>query len=272
MGPLVGAPAIAAPAAGGAAAGGAGLTMAQGIGAGLSATGMGMQIGRSRKAYKRSRSMMNKSFRQQQQLMQHGHNLNYDMWLKTNYPAQVEMMKQAGLNPALMYGSAGAAGSTGKQSGSASAGHGPQITPIDMSPMLMGAEIENLLANAKLTREKAENEAGVVRDNAQADYDTKMLELEISGDTKEYQKREIRDRAVGIAVQNALNRSGIRLNNQRMRNLENEIYQKWASVGFQGLDAITGIVFKYKGLVNEVSSGRMAMPNPNTVWQQSSAY
>ena len=28
----------------------------------------------------------------------------YDMWLKTNYPAQVEQMKKAGLNPAIMYG------------------------------------------------------------------------------------------------------------------------------------------------------------------------
>ena len=56
-----------------------------------------------------------------------------------------------------------------------------------------------------------------------------------------------------------------------MRNLENEIYQKWASVGFQGLEAITGVIFKRAGMINEVSKNSMAMPNPNTVWQQSSS-
>ena len=35
------------------------------------------------------------------------------MWERTNYPAQVKMMKRAGLNPALMYGQAGAGGQLG---------------------------------------------------------------------------------------------------------------------------------------------------------------
>lgn len=49
-----------------------------------------------------------------QKMMQEQHNMNLaflnaqqrsqlDMWEKTNYPAQIEMMKKAGLNPALMY-------------------------------------------------------------------------------------------------------------------------------------------------------------------------
>ena len=36
----------------------------------------------------------------------------YEMWEKTNYDAQVEQMKKAGLSPALMYGQAGAGGGT----------------------------------------------------------------------------------------------------------------------------------------------------------------
>ena len=36
----------------------------------------------------------------------------YEMWEKTNYPAQIEQMKKAGLSPALMYGQAGAGGGT----------------------------------------------------------------------------------------------------------------------------------------------------------------
>ena len=34
----------------------------------------------------------------------------YEMWEKTNYAAQIEQMKKAGLSPALMYGQAGAIG------------------------------------------------------------------------------------------------------------------------------------------------------------------
>ena len=37
------------------------------------------------------------------QLMDYGHAQQLDMWEKTNYPAQVAMMKEAGLNPAMMY-------------------------------------------------------------------------------------------------------------------------------------------------------------------------
>ena len=36
----------------------------------------------------------------------------YEMWDKTNYPAQVEQMKEANLSPALMYGQGGAGGGT----------------------------------------------------------------------------------------------------------------------------------------------------------------
>ena len=52
---------------------------------------------------------------------------NKDMFDYTGYQAQVAQMKAAGLNPALMYGSAGAGGSTqggAGMAGSAGAGSG----------------------------------------------------------------------------------------------------------------------------------------------------
>lgn len=39
-------------------------------------------------------------------------NLQFDMWNKTNYEAQVKHMNQAGLNPALLYGQGGGGGTT----------------------------------------------------------------------------------------------------------------------------------------------------------------
>ena len=43
---------------------------------------------------------------------------------KTNYPAQVQQLKKAGLNPALMYGTAGAGGQTAAAMPSANGGNG----------------------------------------------------------------------------------------------------------------------------------------------------
>lgn len=46
------------------------------------------------------------------ELGQFSHDLQYDMWQKTNYKPQVEQMQKAGLNPALMYGMSGGGGVT----------------------------------------------------------------------------------------------------------------------------------------------------------------
>ena len=48
----------------------------------------------------------------------------YEMWEKTNYAAQIEQMKKAGLSPGLMYGQAGAGGGTV----SGAQGQGKQLT------------------------------------------------------------------------------------------------------------------------------------------------
>ena len=40
----------------------------------------------------------------QKELMELGNNLAYQNWLRTNYSAQVEQMKKAGLNVGMMYG------------------------------------------------------------------------------------------------------------------------------------------------------------------------
>lgn len=47
-----------------------------------------------------------------QEIGQFNHGLAMDMWNKTNYGAQMEHIKEAGLNPALIYGNSGAGGST----------------------------------------------------------------------------------------------------------------------------------------------------------------
>jgi hypothetical protein len=93
--------------------------------------------------HRRQRDLMGLQNRYQQALNQQGHDLQYAMWNKTNYGAQVKHMLEAGLNPALMYGSAGQGGSTGSQGGgSAAGGSAAAYQVMDLQNMLVGAEMK----------------------------------------------------------------------------------------------------------------------------------
>ena len=87
------------------------------------------------------------------------------MWKKTNYPAQMEMLKEAGLNPALLYGMSGGGGTTtGSQSGgSAASAKAPE--QIDVSGMLslskLRAETKLLESQAKKAEAEATKTSGV---------------------------------------------------------------------------------------------------------------
>jgi hypothetical protein len=84
-----------------------------------------------------------------------------DMWNKTNYGAQVGHMKDAGLNPALMYKGAGAGGTTGSQGGgSASMGSSQQGKIMDLSNALVGAQIGKLKAETDNLNQGTKNKGG----------------------------------------------------------------------------------------------------------------
>ena len=117
------------------------------------------------------KQLMDIQFRNQKSLDKYGSELQYEMWEKTNYPAQVAMLKEAGLNPALLYGKGGQGGMTGSQTGgSATAGNAPQTqSPHFMSisaSLAQGAQIELMKADANKANAEAENLRGVVREEA----------------------------------------------------------------------------------------------------------
>lgn len=122
--------------------------MPNALGIGLSM--LGGAIG-AQSQHGRQRELMNIQHQNQQQLNQQGHDLQYQQWLRTNYPAQVQMMKKAGLNPALMYKGAGPGGTTGSQTGgSAGSGNAQAFSPMDVSNMaLMKAQQEKIEAETR---------------------------------------------------------------------------------------------------------------------------
>lgn len=117
------------------------------------------------KANKRAQQ---RQFEMQKKLNEQAHELNYEQWQRTNTPAQVMMMKEAGLNPALMYGGGGgASGTTTAGSGGSASMQAPSAFNIGIDAMQMAqmkAQIDNIKADTDKKTAEKENLEGVDRD------------------------------------------------------------------------------------------------------------
>lgn len=119
------------------------------------------------------RELMSLSTGYQEQLNRQGQKLAMDTWRQTSYPAQVKMMMEAGLNPGLMYGSAGAGGTTSAGSGgSAPGGAVQQGNPMEMGLInqsrLANAQVENVEAQTRKTNVETDKMAGVDTEESKA--------------------------------------------------------------------------------------------------------
>lgn len=141
------------------------------------ALGMIGQRGRTIRYNRQSEKLMGLQVQNQMKLDKYGQQLQMETWKNTSYPAQIAMMKEAGLNPALMYGQAGGGGVTGSQGGgSASMGNAAPIQPwISMD---LGNAMATM-ASIKLTEaqtKKAEAEAKAIETTAIPEAQTRITE------------------------------------------------------------------------------------------------
>lgn len=103
------------------------------------ALGMIGQNERASKQHERQKELMGIQYGNQQRLNQQGQALQMKTWKDTGYGAQMKMMKEAGLNPGLMYGMSGGGGqTTGSQSGG-SAQSGNSHAPMDIGNSVQAA-------------------------------------------------------------------------------------------------------------------------------------
>lgn len=109
----------------------------------------GIQDARQRKQAKALAEIQGAENRKQADYSQQ---LALDMWNKTNYEATVEHMKEAGINPGLMYGAAGGGGATGATAAPVSgANPGDPNAGVGMGIQLglMQAQKENIEADTE---------------------------------------------------------------------------------------------------------------------------
>ena len=177
MDPIVGAAAIQA----GAQVGGGLLTM---IG----------QRKREERAMQNQEKLMGLQLRNQMQLNQQGQKIQQETWEKTNYPAQMKMLKDAGLNPGLLYSKGGSGGVTGSQGGgSAASGNAP--APQMMPNMDIGNSVrtatEILLAKAQARKTNAEAEVIETYGGKQAETSINKLIAETTNEQTKNKLMEI---------------------------------------------------------------------------------
>jgi len=138
---------------------------------------MGVALGRAetKRGNATERGFMEQQYQNQRSLNQQGHDLQMDMWNKTNYGAQLQHMKDAGLNPALMYGMGGGGGATTGSQGGGSAAKGNAQKQMGIEGLMAASQAA---LNDSLGK-KAQQEGNLAETRAN----------ELRGDTKEQDTR-----------------------------------------------------------------------------------
>lgn len=112
--------------------------------------------------------MLRQQFKYNKKMSQYNNEMALDLWNKTNYGAQKEHMKAAGLNPALMYGMGGGGGATASATPGNVNATSPQQNDV-MGMMSQAAQLELLKAQKENIQADTENKKAdtVVKDQTQ---------------------------------------------------------------------------------------------------------
>lgn len=122
------------------------------------ALGLGLQSINDRRQIRQQEKLQNLQIQGQKQMMDYGYNKQLQMWQATSYPAQMEMMKKAGLNPGLMYGMGGGGGqTTGNAVGSVSGGNAPTGGVEIGMGMQLALQMKMMQSQIDKTEAEAEN-------------------------------------------------------------------------------------------------------------------
>ena len=133
------------------------------------------------KEWRRSKKAAKKQFKYQGKLNKQAQRLGMKTWKQTNYGAQVEEMKKAGLSAGLMYGMSGAGGATTNTGSGGSAGqaHAPQAPSMDLQAINQSKLIESQINLNESQAEK--NKAEAVKTSG---VDTDKTKTEVSSLTQ----------------------------------------------------------------------------------------
>jgi len=127
------------------------------VGAGL---GLALQGANDRRQLKQQGKLQALEIEGQKQMGIFNRQQQMQLWNDTNYSAQMEQLKKAGLNPGLMYGMGGGSGGTTQaNTGNVTGGQAPQGGGEIMGMAMMQAQIRNINADTQ-QKEATTNKTG----------------------------------------------------------------------------------------------------------------
>lgn len=196
------------------------------------AMGIGMGALNDKRQIKQQRRLNDLQVEANETQMQMQNKYAMEMWDKTNYNAQKEQMKKAGLNPALIYGMSGGGGATtGGGGGNLNAPNAPSGGGEIMGMMQMSAmqsQIELNKANANKANADAEKTKGADTANTEQGTEESKSRTALIDVQKKIQEVELKvkdqtaEEAI-ITIENAMLEQSQRLT-EAVRN--NSIGQK----------------------------------------------
>lgn len=178
---------------------------------GGAAFGIELERGQNRRQLRQQEKLQQLQIAGNKEMLEAQRLKELQMWKDTSYPAQMAMMKEAGLNPALMYGMGGGGGTTVGGGGSAvSGGTATGASGQGMAGAMMGiqmkAQTELLQAQKEnIQADTANKQAGTT--NLGVGTELKKVELQIANKTWDDQVDIIGNEAQkGFEEVNRLNR------------------------------------------------------------------
>lgn len=255
-------------------------------------TGAGMLMAgiNDRRQIKQQRKLNQLSLDQYGSQLDMLENKELSMWENTSYPAQLQMMKKAGLSPGLMYGGSGAGGSTVGGGASAGTAAAPAGGNEIMGIQLMGAQKKLLEAQADAAEAGAEKtrvdtgtaeaereirtlEAGIAENtyykNIDMIYDASAkllaesqsaaIKAQLDNETYETKVGTIQAELIGLRIANELKREQINLTQEQVTQVVESVKQKWAEIavkqGQLDLDKFVNDIANSTKLAVETVSG-----------------
>lgn len=167
---------------------------------------LGLMLGgiNDNRQYKQAARLQKLQIAGQKELTDYNMGKQFQMWLDTNYPAQVEQINKAGMNPALLYGMKGGGGiTTGSATGSVS-GHQAPVGGREIQDMIgMGMQLKLLQAQQRVLETQADKNAADAAFTSgagteQATAQTQLLAQELDNRREDFQIKRLQQTMMHI--------------------------------------------------------------------------
>lgn len=225
---------------------------------GIVGEGMGMlfQGWKNANQLKQNKQLIRQQLEAQKEMGMFNVERQLDLWNRTNAGAQMEHYKNAGLNPALMYGGGGAGGSTAATAGNVSQQSAAPVPGHNGMNILMPAQVELMRAQARNLDADTAKKSGVETETGYATIE--KLKAETTNTKVITALNKIQQQIAEVSQEDVTD--ALSLNAQKM---QQELFQLQNQTDISNATKNTIIKTVQQNYVNAVIQGQLMKSNIN---------